>query len=120
MMVCSGAVTRVKIYAPAPARLKGDLGVLHPPVPSPFEASATVQVPDTGMLAVFAFLKDAKVRFKVLDPDGSCREGAPSRRDWIQAIGPTKALYRLGHRRRSGLHDGPERTPFSRTTITGD
>jgi hypothetical protein len=38
------------------------------------------------MLSVFGFLKDAQVRFKVLDADGEAREWSPSRHDWMATV----------------------------------
>ena len=80
---------QLKLYPPHPhpVGLEGVIGELHPlPTPSPDGEPVVIQIPGSAMLVVFQFLKDAKVRFKVLDADGSVREWSPSRHDWVESV----------------------------------
>lgn len=77
---------KLKLYPPCPSGLDAALGELHPiPKPWPDGEPVVIQIPRVGSSTVFGFLKDAKVRFKVLE-EGAAREWSPSRRDWIESV----------------------------------
>ena len=77
---------QLKLYPPCPAGLEAVLGELHPlPDPWPNGTPVVIQITGSTMFAMFGFLKDTQVRFKVLDPDGEAREWSPSRHDWVES-----------------------------------
>jgi hypothetical protein len=83
MKACSDRIAQVKLYSSPPLGLEGVIGELHS-VPSSEGKPIVIKIPDEAMQAVFRFLKDAQVRFKVLEPDGSAREWSPSRMAWME------------------------------------
>ena len=76
---------QLKLYPPKPIGLEAALGELHP-VPSINGNPIVIGISDSMELAVLQFLKDGKVRFKVLDSDGSVREWSPDRHDWVESV----------------------------------
>ena len=79
---------KLKVYHPHPPTFRDYLAgeVSHMPDPWPDGEPVIIQIPGSAMLPVFGFLKDAKVRFKVLDSDGPAREWSPDRRDWVESV----------------------------------